>query len=98
MPSSTEAMDGKPLKACLNTSMAVSVIRPSSRFGRLPKSGTLAPPPPKKLMPTGIRLKPMAMTTVPVTTAGKNLRRGLMMKPRPISSALPTIHAPMMAP
>ena len=97
MPMSTEAMEGKPLKPCLNTRMAIRVMRPSSRFHRLPKSLTPEPPA-KKLMPTEISERPMAMTTVPVTTGGKNFLRGLMRKPRPISNTPPTIQAPMSTP
>ena len=52
----------------------------------------------KKVDAEGIRLRPIAMTTVPVTIGGKNLRSGLMTKPRPISKAPPMIQAPMIAP
>ena len=55
-------------------------------------------PPPKELTPTEIRDRPMDSTTVPVTTEGKNLRRGLRKKPSTVSNRPPRMEAPMMAP
>ena len=55
-------------------------------------------PPAQELTPTLIRLRPMARTTLPVTTGGKNLRRGLMKKPSAASQRPPIIPAPIIAP
>ena len=55
-------------------------------------------PPPNELIPTEIRLSPIDMTTVPVTTDGKNLRSGFKKKPRTVSNRPPMIDAPMIAP
>ena len=55
-------------------------------------------PPPKELMPTEIKLRPMDITTVPVTTDGKNLRSGFKKKPRTVSNKPPIMDAPIMAP
>ena len=51
--------------------ITISTIRPSARFSKDQKS--FAPePPPKELIPTEIRERPIANTTTPVTTLGKN--------------------------
>ena len=55
-----------------------------------PKS-LLALPPAKEFTPTLIKLRPMESTTVPVTTGGKNFRRGLIKKPRAASHSPPTM-------
>ena len=49
-------------------------------------------------MPTEIRLRPIDITTVPVTTAGKNFRRGFKKKPSTVSKSPPIMDAPMIAP
>ena len=53
---------------------------------------------PKELIPTEIKLRPMDNTTVPVTTAGKNLRNGFKKNPSTPSNKPPIIDAPIMAP
>ena len=60
-----------------------------------PKSFALLPPP-KELIPTEISERPMESTTVPVTTGGKNLRRGLRKKPSTLSKMPPMMDAPIM--
>jgi len=62
-----------------------------------PKSAALFPPP-NEFIPTDIRLSPMDKTTVPVTTAGKNLRRGFRKKPSTVSNKPPIMDAPIIAP
>ena len=69
----------------------------NSRFSIEPKSLAVLPPP-KELIPTLIRLRPMDITTVPVTTLGKNLRRGFRKKPKTPSNRPPMIYAPIIAP
>ena len=87
----------KPVVQCLKIRMTTSTNRASSRFSTEPKSLALLPPP-KELMPTEISDRPMDSTTVPVTTGGKNLRRGLRKKPSTLSKMPPMMEAPMMAP
>ena len=50
------------------------------------------------MIPTPRSERPIAITTDPVTIAGKNLRRGLRKAPRIPSKIPPTIQAPMIAP
>ena len=96
IPQRIQEVDVIPFVKCFSTTMTVSTRRPSSRLGTEPKS--LAPlPPAKELTPTLIRLSPMASTTLPVTTGGKNFRRGLIKKPRAASHTPPTMAAPTMA-
>ena len=97
MPRRMEAKLAKPSVPCLNTRIITSTNRASSRFSMEPKSWAVLPPP-KELMPTEIRLRPMDMTTVPVTTEGKNFRRGFKKKPSTVSNKPPMMEAPMMAP
>ena len=97
MPQRMQEVEVMPLVKCLRTTMTVSTSSPSSRLGTEPKS--LAPlPPAKELTPTLMRLNPMASTTLPVTTGGKNFRRGLIKKPSAASHRPPIMPAPMMAP
>ena len=77
--------------------MTTSTAKPMSRFSKDPKSFTPEPPA-KELTPTEMRERPMASTTVPVTTGGKSFLRGLMKKPRMVSNTPPTMEAPRMAP
>ena len=96
IPQRIQEVDVIPFVKCFSTTITASTSRPSRRFGREPKS--LAPlPPAKEFTPTLIRLRPMASTTLPVTTGGKNFRRGLMKKPKAASQTPPTMAAPMMA-
>ena len=85
-----------PLVKCLRITIMTSTTSPTNRFSSDPKS-LLALPPAKELTPTLIRLRPMDSTTVPVTTGGKNFRRGLMKKPSTASHRPPTRLAPRMA-
>ena len=97
MPTRMEEELRKPLVQCLNKRMTTSTKTASSRFSTEPKS-LAALPPPKELTPTEIRDRPMDSTTVPVTTVGKNLRKGLRKKPSTVSNRPPRMEAPMMAP
>ena len=97
MPSRMEEELVKPVVPCLKKRIMARTKTASSRFSIEPKSLAVLPPP-KELIPTEIRLRPMDMTTVPVTTAGKNLRRGFRKKPRMPSKMPPMMDAPMMAP
>ena len=87
----------KPVVQCLKNRMTTRTNSASRRFSMEPKSFALLPPP-KELMPTEISDRPMDRTTVPVTTGGKNLRRGLRKKPSTLSKIPPMIDAPIMAP
>ena len=87
----------KPVKPCLKIRIITSTKIASSRFSMEPKSLAELPPP-KELMPTEIRLRPMDMTTVPVTTEGKNFRRGFRKKPSTPSNRPPMMEAPIIAP
>ena len=86
-----------PVVPCLTARMTMSTMSARQKFSKDPKSGALLPPP-KAFTPTLMRLKPMESTTVPVTTAGKNLRSGFRKKPSTPSNRPPMIDAPMMAP
>ena len=97
MPSKMALELAKPLVPCLKTRIMTSTNRASSKFSIEPKSLAVLPPP-KELMPTEIRLRPMDMTTVPVTTLGKNLRSGFKKKPSTVSNRPPMMDAPIMAP
>ena len=97
MPIRMEEELRKPVVQCLKKRMTTRTKRASSRFSTEPKS--FAPlPPPKELMPTEISDRPMDRTTVPVTTDGKSLRRGLRKMPSTLSNRPPRMDAPMMAP
>ena len=86
-----------PLVQCFTVRITTRTKIARRRFSIEPKS--FAPlPPPKELIPTEIRDSPMDNTTVPVTTAGKNLRSGLIKNPRTLSKRPPRIDAPMIAP
>ena len=97
MPMRMEEELRKPVVQCLKNRITTSTNTASSRFSAEPKS-LAALPPPKELTPTEIRDRPMDSTTVPVTTEGKNLRRGLRKKPSTVSNRPPRMEAPMMAP
>ena len=86
-----------PLVQLLNTRITIRTKRASSRFSTEPKSGAFCPPP-KVFIPTEIRLSPIERTTVPVTTDGRSLRRGLRNNPRTPSNSPPISEAPMIAP
>ena len=92
-----EAADQIPLVKCLRIIIQISTARPIRRLVGEPKSPLLLPPP-KELIPTLISDKPIAVTTVPVTTLGKNLRSGFNKNPRIISNIPPSRDAPRMAP
>ena len=62
-----------------------------------PKSSAVLPPP-KELIPTEIKDRPMERTTVPVTTDGKNFLKGFKNAPRTVSIRPPKIDAPIIAP
>ena len=97
MPKRMAEVEVMPLVKCFSTTMTTSTAAPTARFSREPKS--LAPEPPaKELTPTEMRLRPMASTTVPVTTGGNSFRRGLMKKPRTVSNKPPMMEAPRIAP
>ena len=97
MPMRMEEELRKPVVQCLRNRMTTSTKIASSRFSTEPKS--FAPlPPPNELMPTEISDRPMDSTTVPVTTEGNSLRRGLRKTPRTLSKMPPRMDAPIMAP
>ena len=97
MPNKIDDELKKPFVACLKNKITISTNNASNRFSMEPKSSALFPPP-KELIPTEIRLNPIDITTVPVTTDGKNLRRGFKKKPSTVSKRPPIIDAPMIAP
>ncbi|MNW59817.1 hypothetical protein D3C74_377610 [compost metagenome] len=61
--------------------------KPSNRCTPLPKSSAFWPPP-KSVNATGIRVKPIMVTTEPVTTGGKS-RMSLPNKPEKMSTNRP---------
>ena len=81
MPSRMAEELVKPLVQCLKNRIITRTKIASSRFSIEPKSEAVLPPP-KELIPTEIRLRPMDMTTVPVTTGGKKRRSGFRKNPR----------------
>ena len=97
MPTKIADEPRKPLQPCLTTRITTSTNSASSRFSIEPKSFAELPPP-KELMPTEISDRPILSTTVPVTTAGKNLRSGLRKKPSTVSNRPPRMDAPIIAP
>ena len=97
IPISTEEALVIPFVPCFNAMMITRTIVPSNKFSIEPKS--LAEfPPPKEFTPTPISDNPMESTTVPVTTAGKNLRSGFNINPNTDSNNPPIMEAPMIAP
>ena len=97
IPINTEEALVIPFVPCFNAMMITRTIVPSNKFSIDPKS--LAEfPPPKELTPTPISDNPMESTTVPVTTAGKNLRSGFNINPNTDSNNPPIMEAPMIAP
>ena len=97
IPNKIEEELKNPFVQCLKINITISTKSASSRFSIEPKSSALFPPP-KELIPTEIRLKPMDITTVPVTTDGKNFRSGFKKNPSTVSKKPPKIDAPMIAP
>ncbi len=97
IPSKMEEELSTPFVPCLKSKITIRTNRARQRFSTEPKSLALLPPP-KVLIPTEIRLKPMDKTTVPVTTAGENLRRGFRKNPNTVSIRPPRMEAPIMAP
>ena len=97
MPNKIELELKKPLVPCLNNRITMRRKRPRPRFSMEPKSLVLKPPP-KELIPTAIRDRPIESTTVPVTTDGKKRRRGFRKKPKMPSKKPPIMDAPIMAP
>ena len=87
----------KPFVPCLKKRIIASTKIANNKFSMEPKSFALLPPP-KELIPTEIKLKPIDNTTVPVTTAGKNFLRGFKKKPRIPSKRPPIMDAPIIAP
>ena len=68
-----------------------------ARFSKEPKS--FAPePPPKEFTPTEISERPIANTTTPVTTLGKNFLSGFKNAPKTVSKRPPIMDAPIIAP
>ena len=97
IPISTEEALVIPFVPCFNAIMITRTIVPSNKFSIEPKS--LAEfPPPKEFTPTPISDNPMESTTVPVTTAGKNLRSGFNINPNTDSNSPPIMDAPIIAP
>ena len=86
-----------PFVKCLKNKITASTNNANNRFSIEPKSAALFPPP-NELIPTEIRLSPIDITTVPVTTAGKNRRSGFKKNPKTVSNNPPIIEAPMIAP
>ena len=80
-----------------NAMFVAGVVTLVQLFSIEPKSFAELPPP-KELMPTEISDRPILSTTVPVTTAGKNLRSGLRKKPSTVSNRPPRMDAPIIAP
>ena len=97
IPNRIEADERIPLVKCLRRMMENNTAKPISRLVSEPKSLLLLPPP-NELTPTLIRDRPIAVTTVPVTTLGKKRRRGLSRNPRTISKRPPIMQAPRIAP
>ena len=97
MPSKMDEELKNPFVKCLKNKITASTNNASNRFSIEPKSAALFPPP-NELIPTEIRLSPIDITTVPVTTAGKNRRSGFKKKPKTVSNNPPIIEAPMIAP
>ena len=86
-----------PFIQCFTATMISKTAAPSSKFSTEPKSFAVLPPP-KELTPTAISDNPIDSTTVPVTTAGKNLRSGFNRNPRIPSNRPPMTDAHIMAP
>lgn len=97
IPNKIDAELKIPFAKCFAIIINANTARPISRLVGEPKS-LLAFPPPNEFIPTLISDKPIAVTTVPVTTLGKNLRSGLSRKPRIISNIPPMKQAPRIAP
>ncbi len=72
-----------PILLSSNTSTRVNAARPM--FGMLPKSAARLLPPMAQRAATGIRVRPMVVITIPVTSGGKNLvireNTGVISKP-----------------
>ena len=86
-----------PFVQCLTNNITISTTNARNRFSNEPKS--LAPfPPPNELIPTEISDSPIESTTVPVTTDGKNLLKGLINAPSTVSKRPPIMDAPIIAP
>ena len=93
IPISTEEALVIPFVPCFNAMMITRTIVPSNKFSIEPKSIAEFPPP-KEFTPTPISDNPMESTTVPVTTAGKNLRSGFNINPNTDSNNPPIMEAP----
>ena len=86
-----------PFPQCFITRITISTNVASAIFSMEPKSLAVLPPP-KELIPTEIKDRPMERTTVPVTTDGKNFLKGFKNAPRTVSIRPPKIDAPIIAP
>ena len=82
---------------CLRTSITIITVVPTNKWFNEPKS--LAPaPPPKYLIPTGNKDKPIDIITKLVTIGGNNFLSGFIKNPKIASIIPPTKPAPIIAP
>ncbi len=77
MPSSTAVLRTKPLANEARPSTTSSVKVASAIDAGLPKSGAAGLPPPAHSTATGIRVTPIVVMTVPITSGGKNRNKRL---------------------
>ncbi|KPW87951.1 hypothetical protein ALO75_200067 [Pseudomonas syringae pv. coryli] len=77
----------------LSTMITASTNAPSARFTGAPKSGALKPPP-RSVTPTLIRLTPINVMTIPVTSGVMTLRSWLMQRLSAICTSAPKKHTP----
>jgi len=83
----------KPFVNCLNISIVIKTMNPKMRFDGDPRSAAPTPPP-KYFTPMGISERPIASTTVPVTSGGKYFLKGFKKRPNTASNNPPIRDAP----
>ena len=89
----------KPLAKACRATITKIVTQPTRRFFGSPKSLAVADPPPRFWMPTGIKVKPIVVIKVPVTTGGKSLlileKTPAMRKTKPPATMIDPYMVPM---